>query len=235
VSRSETADAAARPAADPAELDRPQRADARRNRELLLVAAAEVYDERGVDASLEEIARRANVGIGTLYRHFPTRDALTEAVYRREVSLLCDGVDDLLADHAGDAALALWMRRFAGYVAKKKGMAMALKSVLGADSELFTYSHQRIRGAIGLLVTTAAAEGVIRDDVDAEDLLRAMSGICMATDTPGWNDRTERLVDLLIDGLRYGATGPASGDASRSTDSATSTPPRKSGAATGAR
>jgi AcrR family transcriptional regulator len=231
VSRSETADSRAQ--VEPDEPGRPQRADARRNRDLLLIAAAEVYDERGVDASLEEIARRANVGIGTLYRHFPTRADLTEAVYRREVGLLCDGVDDLLADHVGDAALALWMRRFAGYVAKKKGMAMALKSVLGADSELFSYSHQRIRDAIGALVAAAAAEGVIRDDVDSEDLLRAMSGICMATDTPGWNDRTERLVDLLVDGLRYGAPGPRSVDPKRNTDSGTSIPARKSGAAAG--
>jgi AcrR family transcriptional regulator len=205
VSRSKTADTVATPAADPDELGRPQRADARRNRDLLLAAAAEVYDERGVEASLEEIARRAGVGIGTLYRHFPTRDALTEAVYRREVGLLCDGVEELLADNETDVALSLWMRRFAGYVAKKKGMAMALKSVLGADSELFTHSHQRIRTAIGTLIAAAVEAGTIRDDIDPEDLLRAMGGICMATDTPGWADRTGRLVDLLVDGLRYGA------------------------------
>jgi AcrR family transcriptional regulator len=233
VSRSETADTAATPAGDPDELGRPQRADARRNRDLLLVAAAEVYGERGVDASLEEIARRANVGIGTLYRHFPTRDALTEAVYRREVSLLCDGVDDLIANNAGDAALAQWMRRFAGYVAKKKGMAMALKSVLGADSELFTHSHQRIRTAIGTLITAATEAGTIRDDVEPDDLLRAMGGICMATDSPDWADRTTRLVDLLVDGLRYGAPGPRSGDASRRTESGKAIPARKSGAAAG--
>ncbi|MDQ2748805.1 MAG: TetR/AcrR family transcriptional regulator [Actinomycetota bacterium] len=232
MSRSERTDTVATPGVDSDEPGRPQRSDARRNRDLLLTAAAEVYDERGLDASLEEIARRANVGIGTLYRHFPTRDALTEAVYRREVSLLCDGVDDLLADNAGDAALALWMRRFAGYVAKKKGMAMALKSVLGADSELFSHSHQRIRDAIGSLVEAAAADGVIRADVDAEDLLRAMSGICMATDSPGWADRTERLVDLLVDGLRYGAPGPKSEAASRNTERGTSTPARRSGAGT---
>ena len=99
------------------------RADARRNRDLLLSAAAQVYAERGVDASLEEIARRADVGIGTLYRHFPTRDALNEAVYRREVERLCDGVDELIASNPPDVALAGWMRRFAGYVATKKGMA----------------------------------------------------------------------------------------------------------------
>ncbi len=183
------------------------RSDARRNRELLTSTAAELFGERGVDVPLEEIARRANVGIGTLYRHFATRDALVEAVYRREVGLLCDGVDELLRDEPADAALATWMRRFANYVAKKRGMAMALKSVLGADSELFTYSHQRIRDALGALVAAAADSGQIRDDVDAEDLLRAMSGICMATDSPGWADRTARLVDLLMDGMRYGAPG----------------------------
>ena len=121
MSRSETADTTALPQAEPDEPGRPQRADARRNRDLLLAAAAEVYDERGVDASLEEIARRAGVGIGTLYRHFPTRDAVTEAVYRREVGLLCDGVDDLLAGNATDAALALWMRTLRGLRREEEG------------------------------------------------------------------------------------------------------------------
>ena len=209
MSRSETTDTTALPEAAPDESARPQRADARRNRDLLLAAAAEVYDERGIDASLEEIARRAGVGIGTLYRHFPTRDAVTEAVYRREVGLLCGGVDELLADNATDVALALWMRNFAGYVARKKGMAMALKSVLGADSELFTHSHQRIRTAMGTLIAAATEAGTIRNDVEPDDLLRAMGGICMATDSADWADRTTRLVDLLVDGLRYGAPGAA--------------------------
>ena len=184
---------------------KPMRADARRNRDLLLTAAAAVYAERGVDASLEEIARRADVGIGTLYRHFPTRDALNEAVYRHEVERLCDGVDELITANAPDVALAVWMRRFAGYVATKKGMATALKSVLGADSELFAYSRGRIMTAIGALLDNAVAAGAIRDDVDADDLIRAMSGVCMATDTSGGSERTARLVDLLVDGMRYGA------------------------------
>ena len=192
-------------ASQPAVDARPMRADARRNRELLLTAAAAVYAERGVDASLEEIARRADVGIGTLYRHFPTRDALNEAVYRHEVERLCDGVDELIASNAPDVALAVWMRRFAGYVATKKGMATALKSVLGADSELFAYSRGRIMTAIGALLDNAVAAGAIRDDVDADDLIRAMSGVCMATDTSGGPERTARLVDLLVDGMRYGA------------------------------
>jgi AcrR family transcriptional regulator len=185
--------------------DRPQRKDAQRNHEALLVAASEAYGERGVDASLEDIARRAGLGIGTLYRHFPTRDALNEAVYRREVAGLCDGVAELNETLPPVEALRTWMRSFAMYVAKKRGMAMALKSALGPDNELFAYSHQRIRTAIGALVARAVESGTIRADADAEDLLRAMSGICMATDTPGWNDRTGRLVDLLVDGLRFGA------------------------------
>jgi AcrR family transcriptional regulator len=188
---------------------RAPRKDAARNHDALLSAAGEVYGERGVDASLEEIARRAGVGIGTLYRHFPSRDALNEAVYRREVEALCDGVDDLLRDHSPVDALAAWMRDFAAYVAKKRGMAMALKSALGPDNELFSYSHRRIREAIGTLVVRAVETGAIRDDVDSDDLLRALSGICMAADSPGLSERTGRLVNLLLDGLRYGAPAPA--------------------------
>jgi AcrR family transcriptional regulator len=172
----------------------------------LLVAGAETFAERGPDASLEEIARRAGVGIGTLYRHFPDRDALTEAVYRREVERLCDGVDQLLAENAADMALATWMRNFAAYAATKRGMMVALKAALGADSELFSYSHRRIREAIGALLGAAAAEGSIRADVDSEALLTGMRGICMANDAADDIARTGLLIDLIVDGLRYGAT-----------------------------
>jgi AcrR family transcriptional regulator len=187
---------------------RKMRADAQRNRDALLVAAGEAFAEKGIDASLEDIARRAGVGIGTLYRHFPTRDELNEAVYRREVEVLCEGVDPLLAADPAATALREWMTLFAGYVAKKRGMAAALKSALGADNELFTYSHRRIRDALGVLIAAAVEAGSIRPDVDPEDVLRAMSGICMACDLPGV-DRTGRLIDLLVDGLRYGAPAPA--------------------------
>lgn len=196
------------PEASSAPAPKPLRADARRNQERLVDTAATLFDERGIEAPLEEIARRAEVGIGTLYRHFPTRDVLIEAVYRREVEKLCDGVDDLLTDLAPDVALATWMRSFATYVARKRGMAMALKSFLGADTDLFTQSHQRIQGAIATLVGAAVQAGTVRSDVDPADLLRAMGGICMAADTPGWAERTGRLVDLLMDGLRYGAANP---------------------------
>ena len=181
------------------------RADARRNHDQLLVSAGELFAERGIDVPLEEIAKRAEVGIGTLYRHFPTRDALNEAVYRREVETLCDGVDELIATHTPDDALASWMAAFVAYVARKRGMAVALKSALGADAELFSFSRRRIYDALDQLLANAIAAQVIRADVDSEDLIGAISGICMASDSAGWAARTNRLVELLIDGLRYRA------------------------------
>jgi AcrR family transcriptional regulator len=185
--------------------ERPLRADAQRNREKLLTAAMAAFAERGVDASLEDIARTAGVGIGTLYRHFPSRDALMEAVYRHQVETLCDAASDLLATHTPDEALALWMERFVAHVATKRGMAMALKSVIGKDSELFAYCHGLIRQSAASLLKAAADAGAIRDDVDANDLMKAMSGICLVSDQPGWEEQASRLVNLLVDGLRFRA------------------------------
>jgi AcrR family transcriptional regulator len=197
------ADASPRPeAAEP----RPQRADARRNRDLLLATAADLFEERGVEgAPLEELARRAHVGIGTLYRHFPNRDALVEAVYRREVELLCDSVPELLRDNPPDVALESWMHSFATYAARKRGLAVALRSMLGSNAELFADSRQRIHTAINTLVHAAVAAGTIRADVAPLDLLQAMGGICMAAESPGWGERTGQFVTLLMDGLRYRA------------------------------
>lgn len=183
---------------------RPLRVDARRNHERLLAEAAAAFAERGVDVPLEEIARRSDVGIGTLYRHFPTRDALVEAVFRREVGLLCDGADELLATCPPGAALEQWLRRFVGYVAAKRGMASALKSVVGADSELFAESHQRVSAAVERLVAAGVAAGAVRADVAPLDLLRAVSGVCLATDRSAPED-ADRLLGLLMDGMRYSA------------------------------
>jgi AcrR family transcriptional regulator len=181
---------------------RPQRADARRNRERLLEAASVAFGERGTDASLEEIARSAGVGIGTLYRHFPTRDALMAEVFRRNVDELCDGAEQLLAELPPDEALCEWMQRFVRYVAVKKGLATHLKSVISADSELFTYSHGRVTGTFESLLKAATDAGTIRSDVAADDLLHALSGICMVSegDTQQQGCRMSR---LLVDGLRY--------------------------------
>ena len=185
---------------------RAARKDAQRNREALLVAAAGAFAERGADCSLEEIARRAGVGIGTLYRHFPNRDALIEAVYRREVATLCDRVPELLAELEPLDALRAWLREFAGYIARKRGMAVALKAALGPDNQLFTESHRRKHEAFDAVLSAAVQSCAVRPDANPDDLMRGLSGICMASDTTTQcAERNARLVDLLVDGLRFGA------------------------------
>jgi AcrR family transcriptional regulator len=184
---------------------RPLRADARRNRQSLLTAAAEALSEEGVDVSVEEVARRAGVGIGTLYRHFPTRVALVEAVYRQGVEHLCDAADELLRDNPPDDALAEWMQRFVRYVATKRALASHLKEMHRKDSELFTSTHQRILTAIDSILSAAVEAGCVRGDVAPLDLLRAMSGICTTSNPDDLYDQASRLTTLLMDGLRYGA------------------------------
>ena len=184
---------------------KPLRADARRNRDALLVVAAAQFAEQGAEAPLDEIARRAGVGIGTLYRHFPTREALIADVYRREVDLLCSGVDELLATLPADEALAEWMRRFVGYVATKRGLAVALKSMVNDNSELFAQSRTHINESMARLVHAAVEAGLVRADADPEDVLRGMSGFCLFSEQAGWQEQAQRLVTLLVDGLRFGA------------------------------
>jgi AcrR family transcriptional regulator len=185
---------------------RAQRCDAARNRECLIEVASEAFAAQGVEASLEGIARTAGVGIGTLYRHFPTRDALVEAVYRHNVEQLCAGADELAATLPPDEALAEWMQRFVAYVASKKGLATYLKSVVSADSDLFTSSYQQVQQTITRLVDAATEAGSIRTGVDAMDLLRALSGVCLMADQPGGCEQGAKIAALLMDGLRYGAT-----------------------------
>ncbi|MCA0060320.1 MULTISPECIES: TetR/AcrR family transcriptional regulator [unclassified Mesorhizobium] len=184
---------------------KPLRADAQRNRDRLVEVAASVFAERGIDASLEEIARRAGVGIGTLYRHFPTREHLVEVVYRREVEGLCAAADELATKHPSDVALEEWMRRFVDYIATKRGLATSLRILLTANANLYSDTSGRVSAALRRLVEAAVAEGTIRGDVDASDVLHALGGIYSAPDTPDWRDRSRRLVRLLMDGLRFGA------------------------------
>jgi AcrR family transcriptional regulator len=185
---------------------RPLRADARRKREAILAAAVDVFAERGVEIPLDDVARRAEVGIATLYRHFPTREALITGAYVREIDLLCDGVDDLLARMPADRALVAWMQRFIGYVAGRPGMALALKSIVTAtDAAAVQSSHDRIYAALGRLTEAAERDGLIRSGVAPEDLANALSGISLANSQTGTRDRADRLVSLLVDGLRYGA------------------------------
>lgn len=180
---------------------RKPRADGQRNRERLMTAAKSAFTEIGAEASLEEIARRAGVGIGTLYRHFPTRDAIIAAVYRREVEQLAGAATRLLESSPPGAALHQWMRIFVDYIATKKVMASALASMVGAG-ELYAASGAQITAAMSLLVERAAAAGDIRPDVDPLDLLRGLAGFTYGAANPDWQPSALRLIDLLMDGLR---------------------------------
>jgi AcrR family transcriptional regulator len=162
---------------------RKPRADARRNRDGLLEAAKAAFAEVGPEASLEEIARRADVGIATLYRHFPTRDAIVEAVYRREVQQLANAAPRLIESLPPAEALRAWMRLFIDYIAAKKVIAPALKSLVGGGSALYVDSGARITEAIGLLVERARASGDIRPNADSADLLRALIGFALRRQT----------------------------------------------------
>ena len=156
----------------------------------------------GPDASLEAVARRAGVGIGTLYRHFPTREALFEAVYRREVEQLADLAEQLKTEAAPAEALRQWLRSNVEFVATKKGMSEALALAAHSSSELSAYSFERLTKAVGALLDRAVAAGEIRADIGPEDLLRALIGMCYMHDQPGWQASVLRLVEVFVDGLR---------------------------------
>jgi AcrR family transcriptional regulator len=185
---------------------RKPRADAIRNRERVLEAAKAVFNQGGPEASLEAVARHAGVGIGTLYRHFPTREALYEAVYRREVEQLVELAKHLEAETAPIEALRQWLRAGVEFMATKKGMAAALAMAAHGSSELVPYSLERLTRALGDLLQRAMAAGDIRADIDPEDVLRTLVGICYAHDRPGWQAKVLRLVDVFIDGLRRRAS-----------------------------
>jgi AcrR family transcriptional regulator len=183
------------------ESTRKPRADAVRNRERVLEAAKAVFSAGGAEASLEAVARTAGVGIGTLYRHFPTREALFEAVYRREVEHLADLAEQLKKKASPVDALRLWLRSNVKFVATKKGMSAALALATYKNSELFSYSFDQLTRAVGGLLDRAIAAGEIRDDITAEDLIRALVGMCYMHDQPGWQTSVVRLVDVFVDGL----------------------------------
>jgi AcrR family transcriptional regulator len=185
----------------PAKNLRKPRADALRNRERVLEAAKSVFSAGGADASLEAVARRAGVGIGTLYRHFPTREALYDAVYRREVEQLGELADELKGEAAPVEALRKWLRANVEFVATKKGMAAALALAAHKPSELMAFSYERLTKAVGALLERAVAAGELRADVSPEDLLRALIGMCLMHDQPGWQASVVRLLDVLVDGL----------------------------------
>jgi AcrR family transcriptional regulator len=178
------------------------RSDSVRNRERLLEAAAAVLGAGGPEASLEAVARQAGVGIGTLYRHFPTREALFEAVYRHEVDQVSDLAERLASETEPVDALRRWLHANVRLVATKRGMLAALALAAHGKSELYAYSFDRLTKAVGLLLTRAIAAGDIRTDITPEELLRALVGMCYIHDQPGWQKSVLRLVDIFVDGLR---------------------------------
>ena len=183
---------------------RKPRADALRNRARLLAAARTVFSARGPDASLEAVARSAGVGIGTLYRHFPTRESLFEAVYRHEIEQLADLAERLTNKPEPVAALRDWLRAIVRFVATKRGMSTALALAAAKDSDLVSGSAETLTRAVDLLLKRAASAGEVRRGVSADDLLRAVVGLCHAHDQPGWERKVLPLLDVFIDGLRHG-------------------------------
>ena len=186
---------AAKPARKP-------RADSVRNRERVLEAAKAVFAAGGPGASLEAVARQAGVGVGTLYRHFPTRQTLFEAVYRREVEQLVELAEQLGTDLPPLEALRRWMRANVEFVATKKGMSAALAVAVHASSDLTAYSMDRLGRALETLRRRAVDADVIRDDIGTEDILRTIVGLCYTHDKPGWQGNVLRLVDVFVDGMR---------------------------------
>ncbi len=180
---------------------RKPRADSARNRDRLLAAAREVFSAGGPDASLEAVARKAGVGIGTLYRHFPTREAMFQAVYRREVDQLVELANSLALETTPLEALRLWLRASVGMVATKKGMVATL-APSGSASELYGDSTTRLAAAVGSLMAAAVAAGAIRDDIEPPDVMRALFGMCYTRDSPDWQEVVVRLIDVFVDGLR---------------------------------
>jgi AcrR family transcriptional regulator len=180
------------------------RVDAQRNSNSVLEAAKAVFSTSGVDAPAKEIADLAGVGVGTLYRHFPQRSDLVKAVLEREIDACADAAPILVAAHAPEAALTQWLQRYTEFLATKRGLATALHSGDPAFDALPGYFMQRLGPALGSLLDAARASGAIRADISAKDLLHAVAHLCLPVPDEGLT-YSQRMVALLIDGLRYGA------------------------------
>jgi len=183
------------------------RADARQNQARLVVAATQAFADKGADAPLEDVARRAGVGIGTLYRHFPTRLDLQAAVFRSQVESICGQGQALLADTPPGAAFTGWLRSLAAYFAAKRGLSKVVMDGLGKDSEMLRACSTAMRDTTERLLTCAQEAGVIRPDVAAIDILRLMHGIAITTEaTP---EQGDHLLSIMLDGLAVKPGSPA--------------------------
>jgi AcrR family transcriptional regulator len=181
---------------------RKPRTDAQRNRERILEVAKQAFTRYGANASLDDVAKEAGVGAGTLYRHFPTRDALIEAVYRTEVEKLAAAERKFAETMAPIDALRAWMLLFIDYIAAKHIIAPALNTFVGGASKLYEGSRAQIQGAIEALVKRAIKSGDMRKDIEPFDLLRALIGVSSVLSSPDWQQSAKRLVDILITGSR---------------------------------
>jgi AcrR family transcriptional regulator len=175
------------------------RADARQNHARLISAATEAFAEKGADAPLEDIARRAGVGIGTLYRHFPTRLDLQAAVFRNQVGTVCGKGDALLETESPEAAFAAWIRALAAYLVTKRGLSRALIEAVGVESELITSCWMTMRDTTERLLVNGQRAGVIRPDVTATDVVRLIHGVAVSTEKEP--DRAGLLLSVALDGL----------------------------------
>jgi AcrR family transcriptional regulator len=182
--------------------ERPLRADARRNQEKLVAVAREAYAEVGVSAPMDEIARRAGVGPGTLYRHFPTREALLAAVYRDDIEAIASRADALAAELPPTEALTAWLTEQMAYIGHKIGMGAAIKSMLGNDTATMDYCRDTMRGALARLLEPTQAAGTIRADVDPTLLLRLVHGVGVASESAP--DQAGHMLDIVLAGLRAG-------------------------------
>ena len=182
--------------------ERRPRADSLRNRDQLLAAAKQAFAEIGAEAPLEEIARRAGLGIGTLYRHFPTRDALLAAVYQRELGQLCAAADALIAERPAGEALATWLNLLVDYMATKRVIAPALQASTGDGRQVYAASMGAVSAALERLADAAREGGAMRPDITAQDLQRLMAGLTQGYDQPGWAESARRLIGVLVAGLR---------------------------------
>jgi AcrR family transcriptional regulator len=185
--------------------DRKPRADAQRNRERILGVAKQEFTRSGANASLEEIAKQAGVGPGTLYRHFPTREALLVEVYRKEVEKLAAAEREFAQTLPPVEALRAWMLLFVDYIAAKQIIAPVLNALAGDPKKVFEASYGQVWEAMRALVKRAIKNGDIRKDLDPMDLLRALIGVANVATSSDWQRSAKRLVDILVTGSRPAA------------------------------
>jgi AcrR family transcriptional regulator len=178
---------------------RSPRKDAQRNRERLVQAATEAFAAGADTVRLEDVAKAADVGIGTLYRNFPSREALVEEVYRSELSRLCAGAERLLRTREPVDALRTWLRRYQAFVRTKAGMAEALRAVIASGAITSTQTREQLSGAIGTLLSAGVAGGTMRADVRPEDVAASLAGVMLAAPSPA---QATRMLDLLVEGVR---------------------------------